>query len=296
MARTGMALAALALWALALAGESPSARHAALIVDGQNNHKIWPTTSGYLKSYLEETGLFSVEIATAPPAGGDMEAFRPPFARYSLVVSNYNGDSWSAATKADFDEFVSGGGGFVSVHAANNAFPEWQAYNEMIGLGGWGGRTERDGPYIRLRDGEFVRDHSPGVGGRHGVRHEFPIDIRDAEHPITRGLPKRWLHAEDELYDRLRGPARNLRVLATAFSTPESRGTGEHEPILMAIRYGEGRVFHTTLGHGLVSQRCNGFIATFQRGAEWAVTGEVTQSVPESFPGPDAVTVRPALK
>ena len=75
------------------------------------------------------------------------------------------------------------------------------------------------------------------------------------------------MHTTDELYDRLRGPAKNVQVLATAFSAVETRGTGEHEPILMAIRYGEGRIFHTTLGHAIVSQRCNGFIATLQRGS-----------------------------
>lgn len=269
------------------------AKYRALIVDGQSNHRIWPTTTQYLKGYLEETGLFTVDIATSPPAGEPMDAYRPAFADYDLVVSNYNGEPWGEGAMADFEAFVRGGGAFVSVHAANNAFPEWTAYNEMIGVGGWGERTERHGPYIRLREGKFVRDNAPGIGGSHGIRHEFRIDIRDAEHPITRGLPARWMHANDELYDRLRGPATNLTVLATAFSTVESEGTGEHEPILMTIQYGAGRIFHTTLGHALVSQRCNGFVATFQRGAEWAVTGAVTQAVPANFPTADAVSVRP---
>ena len=269
------------------------AKYRALIVDGQSNHRIWPTTTQYMRGYLEETGLFTVDIATSPPAGEPMDAYRPAFADYDLVVSNYNGEPWGDEAMADFDAFVRDGGAFVSVHAANNAFPEWTAYNEMIGIGGWGDRTERHGPYVRLRDGEFVRDTTPGIGGSHGIRHEFHIDIRDTEHPITRGLPDQWMHANDELYDRLRGPAKNLTVLATAFSTIESEGTGEHEPILMTIQYGAGRIFHTTLGHALVSQRCNGFIATFQRGAEWAVTGAVTQPVPADFPTADALSVRP---
>lgn len=237
--------------------------------------------------------MFTVEIATTPPAGEPLEAYRPAFGDYDLVVSNYNGEPWGEGAMADFEAFVGGGGAFVSVHAANNAFPEWTAYNEMIGIGGWGDRTERHGPYVRLREGEFVRDHKPGIGGSHGIRHEFQIDIRDSEHPITKGLPLKWMHANDELYDRLRGPAKNLHVLATAFSTVESEGTGEHEPILMTIRYGEGRIFHTTLGHALISQRCNGFISTFKRGAEWAVTGEVTQALPSEFPTADTVSVRP---
>ena len=273
--------------------EAPAERYSALIVNGQNNHRIWPTTTQYLKGYLEETGLFTVDIATTPEAGGPMETYRPPFADYDLVVSNYNGEPWDKGAMTDFEAFVREGGAFVSVHAANNAFPEWRAYNEMIGIGGWGDRSERHGPYLRLRDGKFVHVNSPGIGGSHGIRHEFRIDIRDSEHPITRGLPEQWMHANDELYDRLRGPAQNLHVLASAFSTLETDGTDEHEPILMTIRYGAGRIFHTTLGHALVSQRCIGFITTFQRGAEWAVTGDVTQPLPENFPTADKVSVRP---
>ncbi len=291
---TRRSLAALLTFVLlATCGAPVEPQYRALIVNGQNNHKIWPQTTQFLKTYLEETGLFSVEVATTPPAGESMEAFQPPFSNYDLVVSNYNGEPWSSQAMSDFEEFVGNGGAFVSVHAANNAFPEWQAYNEIIGIGGWGDRNEQNGPYIRLRDGNFVHDNSPGIGGSHGIQHEFPITIRDTEHPITQGLPETWMHAKDELYDRLRGPAKNLHVLATAFSTTETEGSGEHEPLLMTIQYGKGRIFHTALGHALISQRCIGFVTTFQRAAEWAVTGEVTQPVPEDFPSADEVRVRP---
>ena len=251
-------------------------KYRALIVDGQSNHKIWPQTTRMIKGYLEETGLFAVEVATTPPAGGDLSGYQPNFAKYDVVVSNYNGAPWSSEAKAAFEKFVREGGAYVSVHSANNAFPEWPAYNEMIGVGGWGDRNEKSGPYIRLRDGKFVHDNTPGVAGSHGIRHEFALDIREPDHPITRGLPAKWMHSNDELYDRLRGPAKNVTVPATALSTKETNGTGEHEPLLMAITYGKGRIFHTALGHAIVSQRCVGFITTLQRGAEWAVTGDVT--------------------
>ena len=267
-------------------------KYEALIVDGQSNHKIWPQTTQMIKGYLEETGLFSVEVATTPPEGSDLSGYRPKFAKYDVVVSNYNGAPWGAETKADFEKYVREGGAYVSVHSANNAFPEWPAYNEMIGIGGWGDRNEKSGPYIRLRDGKFVRDNTPGVGGSHGIRHEFALDIREPDHPITRGLPAKWMHSNDELYDRLRGPAKNVTVLASALSTKETNGTGEHEPLLMAITYGKGHIFHTALGHAIVSQQCVGFIATLQRGAEWAVTGDVTQEVPKDFPTASSVSVR----
>ena len=100
------------------------------------------------------------------------------------------------------------------------------------------------------------------------------------------------MHAKDELYDRLRGPAENLHVLATAYSDPATRGSGFHEPMLMTISYGKGRVFHTTLGHALEASQCVGFITTLQRGAEWAATGKVTQKVPSDFPTADKTSSR----
>ena len=100
------------------------------------------------------------------------------------------------------------------------------------------------------------------------------------------------MHAKDELYDRLRGPAENLHVLATAYSDPATRGAGFHEPMLMTISYGKGRVFHTTLGHALEAIQCVGFITTLQRGAEWAATGKVTQKVPSDFPTADKTSSR----
>jgi type 1 glutamine amidotransferase len=258
-----------------------------LIIDGQNNHE-WKVTTPILKSILESSGRFEVEVATSPPAGADMRGFEPKFADYDVVVSNYNGDRWPEATEKAFDSYVKSGGGFVSVHAANNAFPEWPEYNRMIGLGGWYGRTEKHGPYVYLDEGgKIVRDTSAGAGGHHGPQHEFQIRARDAEHPIMRGLPPVWMHTKDELYDQLRGPAEDLHILATAYSSPEYEGTSRHEPMLMTLQYGNGRVFHTVLGHADYSMQCVGFATTLQRGAEWAATGKVTIPVPEDFPTAD---------
>lgn len=246
-----------------------------------------------LKTILDETGLFAVDVATTPPAKGDMSTFKPHFAAYRVIVSNYNGEPWSKETQEAFVKFVREGGGFVSVHAADNAFPDWKEYNEMIGLGGWGNRNETSGPYLRLRDGKWLRDPTPGRGGSHGAQHAFVIQTREPTHPIMRGLPAEWMHAKDELYDRLRGPGRNLTVLASAYSTRETNGSAEHEPLLMTIAFGKGRVFHTALGHSLESIRCVGFATTLQRGTEWAATGEVTQKVPANFPTVDRVSSRP---
>ncbi len=282
-----MKLASLSLLALLILSPSTVSAQGklkVLLIDGQNNHN-WKQTSPILIDILEGTKRFTIDRATSPEKGKDFSGFCPEFSKYDVVVSNYNGDLWSAKMRNDFASYVKDGGGFVCVHAANNAFPQWPEYNRMIGLGGWGGRSEKSGPYVRFRNGKMVLDKTPGRGGSHGARHEFVVDTFDADHPIMKGLPSKWLHTADELYDRLRGPARNLHVLATAFSDTKTRGSGEREPMLMVLQYGKGRVFHTTLGHDATAMNCIGFQTTLQRGTEWAATGKVTLTdIPDNFP------------
>ncbi|MBL8818057.1 MAG: ThuA domain-containing protein [Planctomyces sp.] len=263
-----------------------------LIVDGQNNHAVWPQTTQMMKSYLEETKLFTVDIATTKPQGTDPD-FHPEFGNYAVVLSNYNGADWPKETQKSLTDYVHAGGGLVIVHAANNAFGQWKEYNEMIGLGGWNGRTAESGPFIYTNEaGDLIRDTSPGNGGSHGSQHEFSVVIRDREHPITVGMPTEWMHTKDELYDSLRGPAINMNVLATAFSDPSTGGTGRHEPMIFTVSYGKGRVFHTPMGHADYSQECVGFITTLQRGTEWAATGKVTVEIPSDFPTADKTSAR----
>jgi type 1 glutamine amidotransferase len=282
----------------------------ALIIDGQNNHAVWPKSTIMMKQYLEDTGLFKVDVdRTQFTWNADREKdylplafkgktedlkkpkkdpdFTPNFKKYDVVISNFGWMTadWPKEIQAALEDYVKHDGGFVVVHAADNSFPKWAEFNKMIGLGGWGGRTEKDGPYVYFTDeGKEVRDESPGSAGAHGPQHEFAITIRDTEHPITKGMPPVWLHTKDECYAMLRGPAENLTVLATGRDVSGKAPTQRHEPILMVTNYGKGRVFHTTLGHDDYSCEGVGFIASFTRGVEWAATGKVTQELPQDFP------------
>lgn len=311
----------------------------ALIIDGQNNHGVWPKTTIMMKDYLEETGLFDVDInrtsklyqgphhdkikgvediqellemyplddgkkyvSTKDPEY-DPE-FSPNFSKYDVVISNLGWKTapWPAKTISNFEQYMAEGGGLIIVHAANNAWGDWDAFNEMIGLGAWGDRNTQSGPYVYYdNEGRKHIDDSEGMCGSHGPQYEFALTTRAPEHPIMKGLPNTWLHTKDELYDRMRGPAKQMTVLATAYSDKEensppwdqsTKGTGRHEPMLMAINYEKGRVFHTALGHMGYSMECVGFMTTFQRGAEWVATGEVTQPVPEDFPTREEVSFR----
>jgi len=320
MKRIPVLLFLLGLLALAASAE---ARLKALIMDGQNNHAVWPKSTVMMKQYLEETGLFEVDVYRTrftwrgerregewlPLAGvgptKDLPEpkqdtqFSPSFEKYDVVISNLgnNAFDWSAETQRAFETYVFNGGGFVSVHSADNSFSNWGAYNRIIGLGGWGGRKATSGPYVYFNDaGEVVRDETtPGKAGAHGKRHEFHITLRDSGHPITQGLPGKWLTSEDECYSLLRGPAEEMTILATGKDVSETAPTNHHEPMLMVIKFGKGRTFHTTLGHDTPAFEGVGFITTFLRGAEWAATGKVTQAVPDDFPTSGKATMRPFI-
>lgn len=290
-----------------------------LIIDGQNNHVAWPQTTIMMKKYLQDSGRFTVDVARTKYTwkGGELlkqyplgdgktyedlpqpksdPDFKPDFAQYDVVVNNFgwNAADWPEQTQRGLDDFVRGGGGLVIIHAADNSFGGWDQYNRMIGLGGWGNRDEKSGPYVYIDEsGETIRDTSPGKGGSHGPQHEFQIVIRNPDHPITKGLPRAWMHSKDELYQQLRGPADNMTILATAFADKERKGTGRHEPMMMTIDYGKGRVYHTPMGHADYSIQCVGFITTFLRGTEWAATGTVTlDEVPDDFPTATATSER----
>lgn len=294
------------------------AKISVLIVDGQNNHAVWPKSTIMMKQYLEETRLFEVEIdrtqytwkaqrekAFLPLAGvGETQdlkdpktdpTFTPDFDKYDVVVSNFGWKAadWPDATEKALEAYMKNGGGFVSVHAADNSFPTWEEYNKMIGLGGWGGRNEKDGPYVYYtNEGKLVRDMSPGGAGAHGPQHQFHITTRVTDHPITKGMPSVWKTPRDECYAKLRGPAENMIVLATGKDVSGKAPTDRHEPMLMVLNYGKGRVFHTTLGHDDYSCEGVGFIVSLLRGVEWAATGKVTQPIPDDFPTKDEASFR----
>jgi type 1 glutamine amidotransferase len=164
----------------------------------------------------------------------------------------------------------------------------------MIAIGGWGNRNEKDGPYLYVdKNNQPKKDYTKGPAGSHGPREPFLVTTYNKAHPVTKGMPDTWMHAKDECYSFLRGPAENVTILATAVSSKKAPELEQKEPIAMAIDYGKGRVFHTTLGHDTIAFECVGFITLLKRGVEWAATGHVTQTtIPNDFPSEDRVSMR----
>ncbi|MCA8954449.1 MAG: DUF1080 domain-containing protein [Planctomycetes bacterium] len=263
-------LAALSLAALSIAGllpratpaqaarpeapAAPDSRIPVLLVSGANNHD-WQWTHRSLQRMLEESGRFAVTVTTKP---GEFLADAKAIAKFKAFVLDYNGPRWGDAAENNFLAAVRHGTGVTVVHAANNAFPGWDEYEKLVALC-W----------------------RQGTG--HGRFHPFDVKITDREHPLTRGMPDLRRHP-DELYHKLVPMhGTEYRVLATAFSSPKSGGSGRDEPMIVVKNYGEGRVFHTPLGHvwtkvpqSRASHADPQLRWLIARGTEWAATGEVT--------------------
>ncbi|MCX5648882.1 MAG: ThuA domain-containing protein, partial [Planctomycetota bacterium] len=228
-----------------------------LIIDGQNVHD-WKATTPPIKAMLEKTGKFTVDVLTSPAALAKdtddaakaanktaWEKFKPDFSKYQVVLS---------------------------YHFAVAAFKEWDAYNQMIGMG-W--KPAEFGEGLALDDSgkEVRRAKGEGAGGSHGSAHPFEVIVRDKDHPIMKGLPEKWQHTSDELYGSLRGPAKDMHILCTAFSVKDNdkqkAGTEMHEPMAWTVPFGKGRVFVTVLGHAVPETTAPDTTILLERGAEW---------------------------
>jgi type 1 glutamine amidotransferase len=265
-------LAVLGVSFLGAQGKAPAGppKIQVLIITGQNAHD-WKGTTPVLKQALEDTGKFEVRV-TEEFRGAGPETLAP----YDVVVVNYfdRGQPqlrWGDRTDKAFVDYVRSGKGLVIYHFSLAAFTGWTDFEKMS-AGNW-------------RAGN----------GHHSARHDFSVDIKDANHPILQGLKSPLLVQNEELYSNLKWqPEGSFHVLATAYDdhslydekASDARnkqpmsGAGVNEPILWTDEFGKGRVFVTALGHDGVTSAEPTFKVTFTRGTEWAATGKVTQPIP----------------
>ena len=248
---------------------------------------------------FDKSGRFNVAVSSnlkegeKPGTVPDTVLFPPDLTKYQVVISNYNGAPWPAEFQKSMDSLIKEGKlGLVVFHAANNAFSGWPEFNLMIGMG-WRNNKFGDRIYFDPAGKEVRQTKGDGVGAGETSIQPFQVTIRDAEHPVTKGMPREWMHGPDQLVHGLRGPIENVHVLATAWSDKSKKGTGEHEPMIWTVAYGKGRVFHTPMGHGVDSVRCVGFATTLLRGSEWAATGKVSLPIPADFPPADKTSSIP---
>ncbi len=279
---------------------SPSETIQVLVVDGFGNHD-WQRTTRLLVGLLSTRPEFRCEVSTVParatdPAHAD---WRPDFSRYDVVIQTCNdingaGSPWPQKACRDFESYVANGGGVYVFHSANNAFPGWDAYNRMLGLG-WRGKDQ--GTAIRVLPDESLERIPPGQGEStsHGARTDRVIH-RLGEHPLHIGLPKMWSTPLIEVYTHPRGPAESLEILSWA----EDPATSTRWPVEWTTRYGKGRVLTSTFGHvwhneaDPVDLRCAGFQTLLIRSLHWLAKRTVPAEVPADFPTATRISLRRA--
>jgi type 1 glutamine amidotransferase len=202
----------------------------------------WEESSRTIHAILSESGQFDLTIST------DKEVFASPsLGQYQAIVLSYG--FWkepepSEQAKSGLLDYVEQGGGVVALHFASSSFQDWDDYGVLLG-----------------------RVWKKGVAG-HGPYGQFEVNIKDSQHPITRGLED--FKTQDELYAKLSGEEK-IEVLATAYSD----WSESVEPIVFVKRYGRGRVVQNVLGHDLDSKQNASYQQLLINGVQWAATGEV---------------------
>ncbi len=88
------------------------------------------------------------------------------------------------------------------------------------------------------------------------------MNIVDADHPITRGLAS--FDVPDELYTCLAGET-PVTLLATAVSKVDQKTY----PMAFVLLYGQGRVFHSPLGHDVKAFGTPAVGGLFRRATAW---------------------------
>ncbi len=276
----------------------PPTRVKVLLVSGQNNHD-WQRTNDLLIDILNDANRFQTDISISPPKGAPSEAWDswiPLFTAYDVVLLDYNGEMWPEKVKANFEQFVANGGRVLAQHAANNPFPGWKEFEAMIGML-W--RSPEDGDRLYMDNaGKIVREVAgEGLGAGHGEKHDWVIKNRYPNHPVMAGIPDSFLHPFDELYHGQRGPAKNMTVLASAYSDEQGGGSGKNELMIWTIPYGQGEVMTFLPGHLWPEQEdtralsCLGFRTLLTRSLEYLGSGTVTIPIPSNFPTATSISL-----
>ncbi|MGE3820588.1 MAG: ThuA domain-containing protein [Isosphaeraceae bacterium] len=198
--------------------KAPQGTKVLLLTGGQRQHHVYRDQSFYLANALEDTGRYEVTI------NEDAAILETPaMAKYDMIIVNADRRDpefkFTQAQQEALLQWVHAGHGYVSIHGADNAAPDWvPAWRTMLG-------------------GVFSHVGLPDGKVRKGT---YLIKIARTDHPVTQGLADFTL--KDELYYHMQMEP-GVEPLAT---TEHDGGTW---PVAWTRTYGQGRVFHTPLGH-----------------------------------------------
>jgi type 1 glutamine amidotransferase len=196
----------------------------------------WRETAPALRDLLEKDARLQVRVLE------DAHLLdSAALTNYDAVVlhfMNWEQPAPGLAARQNLQQFVAQGGGLMLVHFACGAWQDWPEFRQLAG---------------RVWD-PALRGHDP--------RGSFRVEIADPDHPITRGLQA--FDTDDELYTCLTGD-RPIRVIARA----RSKVDGKDYPMGFVFEFGQGRVFHTVLGHDVKAITNSAVPDLFRRGCAW---------------------------
>ncbi|MBF0433319.1 MAG: ThuA domain-containing protein, partial [Fibrobacteria bacterium] len=265
-----------------------------LIVNGIHNHD-WVTMEKYLKTILNESDIFLVDVSTSPTKDApaeDWNNWNPRFSEYYAILLNVNNgtedlevpSSWPAQIRNNLLSYVEEGGGLFLMHGFSNSFIDWDPFMNMAGLAA---RLPGSYPGIYLNDQKEVVQIPLDSGSNPETlpADNFSIFVPSNQHPIMQNVPSVWLHPQDQLDFYLRGPQQNMTVL----SYTKNPVTQVREPVSWVVNFGKGRVYANVMGYlkagaPNTAMRCAGFQTMIIRGLEWAASNGVTYTLPNTFP------------
>ena len=196
--------------------KAPGGARVYLLSGGQRQHHGYRDQAFYLAEALENTGRFEVTL------GEDAAILETPaIGKYDLIIANADRrDPEFKYTKAQQQallDYVRSGHGYVSIHGADNAAPDWlPEWREMLG----GVFSHVGLPDGKVRKGSYI------------------VTIADTASPITQGL--RDFPLQDELYY-------NLQMLPGVQPLATVEYDGKTWPVAWTRTFGKGRVFHLVL-------------------------------------------------
>ncbi len=236
-----------------------------LLFSGRNNHQ-WQKTTPVVKDILKKSGKFTVTVTNHPE-----ETDPASLQRYDLIISNWNtwpdvtDHRWNKELEKAFLDFIASGKGFLTIHAGSSTLQDWPEFQQIAG-GTWGkGLTH------------------------HGPVHLFKVKMKDKKHPVTAGLKDFYI--KDELWNDTKFDA-HIHVLCTAYSSPESKGTGKDEPVAVTTKYGKGRGFFLVLGHNKAAMLNRAWQTLLLRAAQWTAGRKVDIPMQQPWPGSEKTADR----
>lgn len=233
----------LALIAL-IAGAATAAEPVPVLILTGNDypgHK-WKETTPVLEKALAADARLKITVVDQPDF-----LKSPDLHKYKVVVlhwMNWKTPDPGTEARANLQKFVENGGGLVMVHFACGAFQEWPEFVKIAG---------------RVWDPK-LRGHDP-----HG---QFTVNIKDAEHPTTRGMKD--FATTDELYTCLTGEVK-MHVVASAISKVDKK----EYPMAFVLEAGKGKVFHSVLGHDVKALSTPEVQELYRRGTAWSAGMEM---------------------